>query len=71
MLCVNGKMYAIVNRFGYYGITYNHNKFSESDVSSYDVLFDSANKGRVALLIGSYLTWVVCLNIMEIKIHMT
>ena len=46
---VNGKMYAIVNRFGYYGITYNHNKFSESDVSSYDVLFDSANKGRVAL----------------------
>ena len=38
-------MYAIVNRF-YYGITYNHNKFSESDVSSYDVLFDSANKGE-------------------------
>ena len=46
---VDGKMYAIVNRFGYYGITYNHNKFSESDVSSYDVMFDSANKGRVAL----------------------
>ena len=46
---VDGKMFAIVNRFGYYGITYNHNKFSESDVSSYDVLFDSANKGRVAL----------------------
>jgi spermidine/putrescine transport system substrate-binding protein len=46
---IDGKMYAIVNRFGYYGITYNHNKFSESDVSSYDVMFDSANKGRVAL----------------------
>ena len=46
---IDGKMYGLVNRFGYYGITYNHKKFSESDVSSYDVLFDSAVKGRVAL----------------------
>lgn len=46
---VDGKMYAIVNRFGYYGITYNHKKFSEADVSSYSVLFDEKNKGRVAL----------------------
>ena len=45
----DGKLYAIVNRFGYYGITYNHNKFSEEDVSSYDILFDPAVKGRVAL----------------------
>lgn len=45
----DGKLYAIVNRFGYYGITYNHNKFSEADVSSYDILFDPAVKGRVAL----------------------
>ena len=45
----SGKLYAIVNRFGYYGITYNHKKFSESDVSSYDILFDSSVKGRVAL----------------------
>ena len=46
---IDGKMYGLVNRFGYYGITYNHKKFSESDVSSYSVLFDSAVKGRVAL----------------------
>ena len=45
----NGKLYAVVNRFGYYGITYNHKKFSEQDVSSYDILFDPAVKGRVAL----------------------
>ena len=45
----DGKLFAVVNRFGYYGITYNHNKFSESDVASYDILFDPAVKGRVAL----------------------
>jgi len=45
----DGKLYAIVNRFGYYGITYNHEKFSEADVSSYAVLFDPALQGRVAL----------------------
>ena len=45
----DGKLYAIVNRFGYYGITYNHEKFSEADVSSYDILFDPAVAGRVAL----------------------
>lgn len=45
----DGKLYAIVNRFGYYGITYNHNKFSEQDVSSYDILFDAATASRVAL----------------------
>lgn len=45
----SGKLYAVVNRFGYYGITYNHKKFSEADVSSYDILFDPSVKGRVAL----------------------
>jgi spermidine/putrescine transport system substrate-binding protein len=45
----DGKLFAVVNRFGYYGITYNHNKFSETDVASYDILFDPAVKGRVAL----------------------
>ena len=45
----DGKMDAIVNRFGYYGITYNHNKYSESDVSSYSVLWEERARGRVAL----------------------
>ena len=46
---MDGNLYAIVNRFGYYGITYNHNKYSEADVSSYDVLWSEGAKGRVAL----------------------
>lgn len=46
---VDGKRYAIVNRFGYYGITYNHKKFSEADASSWALLFDEKVKGRVAL----------------------
>ena len=45
----DGKLYAIVNRFGYYGITYNHDKYSESDVSSYSVLWEERARGRVAL----------------------
>ena len=46
---IDGKLYAIVNRFGYYGITYNTTKFSEQDVSSYAFLFDPKVTGRVAL----------------------
>ena len=42
-------MYSLVNRFGYYGITYNKDKYSAEDVNSYAVLFDEAAKGRVAL----------------------
>jgi len=43
------KLYAIVNRFGYYGITYNHTKYSEEEVSSYSVLWEEKARGRVAL----------------------
>lgn len=46
---VDGKRYAVVNRFGYYGITYNHKKFSEADCSSWALLFDPKVKGRIAL----------------------
>ena len=46
---MDGKLYAIVNRFGYYGITYNHNKYGEDDVSSYAVLWEDRAQGRVAL----------------------
>tara|TARA_B100000780_G_scaffold256884_1_gene206360 strand:- start:2797 stop:3909 length:1113 start_codon:yes stop_codon:yes gene_type:complete len=46
---VEGKRYAIVNRFGYYGITYNHTKYSEEDASSWGLLFDESVKGKVAL----------------------
>jgi len=46
---IDGKRYAIVNRFGYYGITYNHTKYSEEDASSWALLFDEKVKGKVAL----------------------
>lgn len=46
---MDGKMYGLVNRFGYYGITYNKDKYSSADVASYAVLFDGKAKGRVAL----------------------
>lgn len=46
---LDGKRYAIVNRFGYYGITYNHTKYSEEDASSWALLFDEKVKGKVAL----------------------
>ena len=66
----SGKLYAVVNRFGYYGITYNYKKFSESAVSSYDVLFDPAVKGRVALFDWFLPNMGCCPNIMETKTHM-
>jgi spermidine/putrescine transport system substrate-binding protein len=58
---VDGKRYAIVNRFGYYGITYNHTKYSEDDASSWGLLFDEAVKGKVALF-DWYLPNMGCLS---------
>jgi len=58
---VDGKRYAIVNRFGYYGITYNHTKYSEEDASSWGLLFDEAVKGKVALF-DWYLPNMGCLS---------
>lgn len=58
---VDGKRYAIVNRFGYYGITYNHKKYSEKDASSWALLFDEAAKNRVALF-DWYLPNMGCLS---------
>ena len=46
---VDGKRYAIVNRFGYYGITYNYKKFSEADCKSWALLMDPKVKGKIAL----------------------
>ena len=53
------KLYAIVNRFGYYGITYNHNKYSEADVSSYSVLWEERAKAGWPCSTGSFPTWGV------------
>jgi spermidine/putrescine transport system substrate-binding protein len=45
----NGKMYALINRYGYYGLTYNTNHLTRDECSSYDILFDPKLKGKVAL----------------------
>lgn len=46
---VNGEMYGLLNRFGYYGITYNSEQLSAADVESFDILMDPKLKGKVAL----------------------
>jgi len=58
---LDGKRYAIVNRFGYYGITYNHTKYTEDDASSWALLFDEKVKGKVALF-DWYLPNMGCLS---------
>ena len=45
----NNKPYALVNRFGYYGLTYNTNHLTSEECQSYDILFDKKLKGKIAL----------------------
>ncbi|MBD2459722.1 extracellular solute-binding protein [Oscillatoria sp. FACHB-1407] len=44
-----GKMYGLLNRFGYYGITYDSTKLQASEVESLDVLMDPKLQGKIAL----------------------
>ena len=46
---VGGTLYGLINRFGYYGITYDSTKLQSSDVESFDILMDPALTGQVAL----------------------
>ena len=43
------KMYGLLNRFGYYGLTYNSEQLTAADVQSLDILMDPKLKGKVAL----------------------
>jgi len=43
----DGKLYAVMLRFGYLGIAYNSKLLSPKDVESYKVLWDSKIKGKV------------------------
>lgn len=45
----NDRLYALINRFGYYGITYNSNHLTEEECQTYEILFDPRLRGRVAL----------------------
>jgi spermidine/putrescine transport system substrate-binding protein len=44
-----GKMYGLLNRFGYYGLTYNSEQLTLDDVGSLDILMDPKLTGKVAL----------------------
>jgi spermidine/putrescine transport system substrate-binding protein len=46
---VGGKMYAVVSRWGYYGIVYNSNYITEEEASSTDFLYNPKVAGKVVL----------------------
>lgn len=46
----DGEMYALAWGFDYIALAYNTEKFSASDVASYDVLMDASAKGKVGAL---------------------
>lgn len=46
---VDGKLYAVVSRWGYYGIVYNSNYITEEEASSTSFLYNPKVKGKVVL----------------------
>lgn len=46
---IDGKLYAVVIRFGSCGLVYDTRHVSEEDASSYSILFDERLKGRVGI----------------------
>jgi spermidine/putrescine transport system substrate-binding protein len=46
---VDGKLYAIPEKFGYYGVAYNRNKVDPADMTKGDVMWNEKYKGRMAI----------------------
>ena len=46
---INGKRYAVPEKFGYYGVAYNKEKVDPADMKSAQVMWNSKYKGRVAV----------------------
>ncbi len=46
---VDGKRYAVPEKFGYYGVAYNKNKVDPADMRSASVMWNPKYKGRVAV----------------------
>lgn len=44
---VDGRLYSVPTKFGYFGVVYNTRQLGASAVESYEVLFDPALKGRI------------------------
>lgn len=51
---VDGKLYAVASRWGFYGIAYNTKFVSKEEVNSWGILWDSKYKGKVGIY-GWYL----------------
>jgi len=47
---VNGKMYAIPDKFGYHGIAYNKDLVPDEDLESYAILWDPKYEGKIGWL---------------------
>ncbi|MDH3694406.1 MAG: spermidine/putrescine ABC transporter substrate-binding protein [Gammaproteobacteria bacterium] len=46
---VDGKLYAVPEKFGYYGVAYNDSKVEASDMSSADAMWNEKYSGRMAV----------------------
>ncbi|MCP4319866.1 MAG: extracellular solute-binding protein [Hyphomicrobiales bacterium] len=46
---VDGKLYAVPEKFGYYGIAYNKDKVDPADMAKADVMWNEKYKGRMAV----------------------
>ncbi len=46
---VDGKLYAVPEKFGYYGVAYNRDKVDVADMSKGDVMWNPKYKGRMAV----------------------
>ncbi len=58
----DGKLYGIMTSFGYLGLTYNTEKLTPKDVTSYKVLWDEKVKGQVGMY-DWYLPPMLCLSL--------
>ena len=61
-LVEGGKLYGVMTSFGYLGLTYNTEKLTSKDVTSYKVLWDEKVKGQVGMY-DWYLPPMLCLSL--------
>jgi spermidine/putrescine transport system substrate-binding protein len=46
---INGKLYAVPEKFGYYGVCFNKNKVDAADARRNDIMWNEKYKGRIAV----------------------
>ncbi len=60
---VDGKLYAVPEKFGYYGVAYNKNKVDPADMRSAQVMWNEKYKGRI----GVYDYYFPCIQLIGIS----